>query len=650
MTKLCKFITVFLAFMSVVICRAGELVLAENTMAKAVIVVPANAGKPVSFAARELKQFLDAVTGANFTITDQIPAGETAIILGDCPEARAAGIDVTALKRDGFRILRKDNQIFIAGRDDKDYDLDAFVRMDNVPPHKGRGWQSTESKPEYATLFGVYDFLERIAGVRFYFPGELGTFIPKTAKLTIDALDITENPAMIYRFSLGHGDRSHGNYRQWRMPDYAEIGVTKADSNLWSLRCRQSTFYLPQNHGEGMLRWHKRFWENPARRQVEFFALKSDGSRYAESQHKFSLCYTNPAVIRQMAADATVFFSGKKATQMLYAPWNAVWVSDRAQGNYFSIMPNDFYGSGCRCERCLALIDSTFSSGQDADLPGEHVTNPGEYSRIMWNYFRQVAEATQARYPDKYYTTLAYARWRAIPRDMTKLPGNLLVGVTSIANGNSADHPAMKRIFEEIANWNKYTDNGVWLSHYQINRPQYDGIPQPRLWAAGRFYNELANHKIFGIFFESEITHGYQHHLDIYLNHRLMWNPRLDAAAMIDEYAVNMYGAAAPEIIALLHIFEDCYLKGIVRPEPAGFAGAAYRDVVDWPEGRWPGRGMAGLRQEVYTDAKINEIITLAQRAKSKVSPESVEGKRVKLFTDRFVGQLLKKLNIKRNY
>ena len=148
MTKLCKFITVFLAFMSVVICRAGELVLAENAMAKAVIVVPANAGKPVSFAARELKQFLDAVTGANFTITDQIPAGETAIILGDCPEARAAGIDVTALKRDGFRILRKDNQIFIAGRDDKDYDLDAFVRMDNA--EDGRVPKANRSMPRFS--------------------------------------------------------------------------------------------------------------------------------------------------------------------------------------------------------------------------------------------------------------------------------------------------------------------------------------------------------------------------------------------------------------------------------------------------------------------------------------------------------------------
>ena len=33
---------------------------------------------------------------------------------------------------------------------------------------------------EQGTMYAVYDFLERFAGCRFYFPGELGTILPRT--------------------------------------------------------------------------------------------------------------------------------------------------------------------------------------------------------------------------------------------------------------------------------------------------------------------------------------------------------------------------------------------------------------------------------------------------------------------------------------
>ena len=315
---------------------APPLTLAENGIARAVIVVPAGSGKPVEFAARELRQFLRQATGAEFTITDQAPASEAAIVLGDCPESREAGVDVTKLKRDGFQILRKGNRIFIAGRDDSAYDLDAYVEMKKVPPIDGQGWLNMVSKPEYATLFGVYDFLERVVGVRWYFPGQMGTYVPENPILNVGELDLTENPAMRFRYSFGFGDWSRGELKTLRMADYPEIGVTREESNLWALRCRQSTFYLPVDHAVGMLQYYYRFYQDESKRKEEYFAQNPDGTRYAESQHKLSLCYSNPDVARQMIADARIFFAGKPATEMENAPWNAQWVQNRAQGDYFS--------------------------------------------------------------------------------------------------------------------------------------------------------------------------------------------------------------------------------------------------------------------------------------------------------------------------
>ena len=36
-----------------------------------------------------------------------------------------------------------------------------------------------------ARVYGVYEFLERYAGCRFYFPGPLGTIVPKRSKLVV---------------------------------------------------------------------------------------------------------------------------------------------------------------------------------------------------------------------------------------------------------------------------------------------------------------------------------------------------------------------------------------------------------------------------------------------------------------------------------
>ena len=68
---------------------------------------------------------------------------------------------------------------------------------------------------------------------------------------------------------------------------------------------------------------------------------------------------------------------------------------------------------------------------------------------------------------------------------------------------------------------------------------------------------------------------------------------------------------------------------------------------MDWIDGRWPNdKDLDGLRRDVYNDAKIKEIAALAELAKRNVAPNTIEGRRVKLFTEQFVGELLKRLGL----
>ena len=139
----------------------------------------------VNFAAKELQTYLKLATGRDIPVVKQATGGRTALILGDCPSARAAGIDVSKLPTEGFRICRQGNCIFIAGRDDPKENPAGF------------GWRQAYRR---ATLSGVYDFLERFADARFFFPGKYGTVIPAKKGLFLpEKINVVESPDMQLR-------------------------------------------------------------------------------------------------------------------------------------------------------------------------------------------------------------------------------------------------------------------------------------------------------------------------------------------------------------------------------------------------------------------------------------------------------------------
>ena len=151
--------------------------------AKSVIVIDARASKVTRFAAKELQSILSQVLGAKLPVKHELPAAGDAIVLGVNKWSKSAGIDGEKLPRDGFVIKTAGSNLFIAGRDG-DADVEKLLP-------RGGAWSFHF---ERATLFGVYDFLERFAGVRFYFPGELGTVIPRMRFISLPQLDIFERP------------------------------------------------------------------------------------------------------------------------------------------------------------------------------------------------------------------------------------------------------------------------------------------------------------------------------------------------------------------------------------------------------------------------------------------------------------------------
>ena len=80
-------------------CRAAVFTPGETE-----VVVAADAPKTVLFAVEELTNFLARALGAPVPVADFATPGKKAIFLGDSEEARKAGIDVSAMKRDARRL------------------------------------------------------------------------------------------------------------------------------------------------------------------------------------------------------------------------------------------------------------------------------------------------------------------------------------------------------------------------------------------------------------------------------------------------------------------------------------------------------------------------------------------------------------------
>ncbi|MBD3293326.1 MAG: hypothetical protein GF393_10410, partial [Armatimonadia bacterium] len=148
--------------------------LVENERTDWVLYHAGDAPGSVEVAAQELQRVVRASTGVEIPIVDQ-PAAPM-ICLGDNAASRAAGLSAEDLPRDGYRIRTVNGSLYICGREFPD-DRPEWI-----------GWTSR------GTLYGVYDVLERLVGVRWLMPGEVGEDIPRNERIGAPVLDIEATP------------------------------------------------------------------------------------------------------------------------------------------------------------------------------------------------------------------------------------------------------------------------------------------------------------------------------------------------------------------------------------------------------------------------------------------------------------------------
>lgn len=153
-----------------------SILLADNGMAHATIVIDLDATPRVKKAAQVLAEYLLRSTGATFVVTNR-------------PKLVAASQVLILLKDKNINVVTPTSSIPVK---------DAFCI--NFPNTKTIVLSGAS---EVGVEFGVYDFLERFLGVRWLFPGNIGIHIPRHKMLEVPMKNINETPRYKMRLLSG---------------------------------------------------------------------------------------------------------------------------------------------------------------------------------------------------------------------------------------------------------------------------------------------------------------------------------------------------------------------------------------------------------------------------------------------------------------
>ncbi len=457
-----------LAVLSALFCalasRADIAIAERGTAAEYEVVIPRDPSATVLTAASELTNAVFALTGVALQVTER---GETlppkAIIL------KADSKPQKRLGRDGFRISAREPHLLIEG------------------------------SASGGILYGVFEFLERFGGVRWY--ASDATAMKPRAGIYVPAGFVFESrPAFEMRECCYADARDPVFASHLRLNGpYHGLPDGRGDSSRFRYvkglgRCHTLPSLVPS--GEF-------FASHP-----EYFALV-DGKRVGRRQ----LCLTNPEV-RRLVVERTL----QRARRDPSAAYVGVSAADTR--------------GWCECPAC-----------------NEAYWRTGGFAGPLMELVNEVAEAVEREFPSIKVETLAYRHTRKPPR--VKLRKNVQVCFcTFLCDFHEPFEESRSKwsrsLVEDLKGWRTLADDIlIWdypMSYFHHLAP----YPNVNAFAGNmKFFRRMGARQILELGGDrgSEFAA-----LKCWLLAKLMWNPDADVSALLDGFFEGYYGAAAPAV------------------------------------------------------------------------------------------------------
>ena len=198
------------------LAASAQVTLVRDGQATAALITADTPTSTAQYAAEELVWHVEKATGVALPVHTESSAPDglhTRIYIGDTAAGRHLGLDPVQLARETWIVRSVGNDLFLAGRED---DGDPFA----------------EDNPNVGPLFAVYEFVERALGVRWLWPGELGTYIPPADTVEIPAINLVETPPLQFRRFYWSGYESFHWFRTLDPPT-RDSAFPRERAGLW---------------------------------------------------------------------------------------------------------------------------------------------------------------------------------------------------------------------------------------------------------------------------------------------------------------------------------------------------------------------------------------------------------------------------------
>lgn len=493
-------ICIFYALAAFAVSSCGEaspnLPLVKGGQPTSVLILPAESeGTELRDTAEDFAKIVQRSTGAQIPIIEEaseapIPEGVTRIYLGRTQEADKAGLSSAALPEEGYRISTKENRLFVIGN------------SADSPS------SSLKKKPiSRPILWALNSLLEKQIGVRWLWPGELGTYVPRKSDLIVPSMDVTYQPKLEWR-SL------------WLPKSYS----TSIPNDVTETRLQDEALQWVENHqagrrskvkfGHNFLDW----WDKYGKTHPDYFGETMPGIKQPWPRAgRVKLRLANPAVIEQIAMDYQA--AGSPA--------------------YWNICPND--GS------YFDISKETREWDIPKDQPIEEIwTAKANLTARYVKFWNLIYARLREINPDVVLCTYAYSAYKSPPPAERPLTANMAIALVHSYN----DHAA----------WKAWGANGTMLFlrpnwwHYGSNGPN---LPLKQIADFLKFAWDNGMH---GILMDSILGYWGTQSPSYYLVARLMTRPDLSEEEILTEYA-SAFGAATPKIREYLDYWQKVSME-----------------------------------------------------------------------------------------
>ncbi|HET6325697.1 MAG TPA: DUF4838 domain-containing protein [Planctomycetaceae bacterium] len=551
----------------------ADVCLVRDGKVRAVVVTAVKPSPVAAYAVEELVTHVQKATGQRLPVAVEtaVPAGyESRLFVGVSDAARKQGIDPDKLEVEDYVLRTGGNDLYIVGKELR------AEQYHGTRPRYSEPWNPLSTECVHSgTLLGVYDILENSLEVRWLWPGDLGTYVPRQRTIVLAPVSKTVKPRLLYR-NLGGWDLPQiyltGSFfgkrvaRNYRVGGLSKDVVTKLvfpteeagfeygkAVEVYQRRHRRVTqienplCVLGSHVIAGIMDW----WETYGKVHPEWFAMQADGKRGLK--------------VRRAGAWTPLCVSNSQLHH---------WIVERAWdgGDVLTLGEADAAGeSMCHCPQCQAW-DGPQQEGFPEDLRLLKYTPRAMGDRYA-RYWKAVFDLAVRRNPNVKVGVYLYHNTLPAPLTGIKLDKQIF-GEFVIYGSRDGWYPLSQeedRWYRE--QWQGWHNTGMSL----VYGPNYllSGYATPNVttWQTGRFFKFAYEHGMVGVNYRSYTFSWAAQGPMAYMHHRLLSDPELEIEKVRQEYFAA-FGPAAGEVERYFDYWED-YARN--RP--------AVRDQITDPRG-----------------------------------------------------------------